>query len=83
MNARQLVADLESAFQWTAAAPVLAMRLSRRNASLLAFLEACGAALVGVGGYDVPRDAPHIRARAARNRKRNKAARVARRHNRG
>lgn len=78
----QLLRDLAICEACIAIAPVLAVRMSRANAHPLELIQATSMLVEGIGGYDVPRDAGHIRRRAIANRKRNKAARVARRANR-
>lgn len=64
--------------------PVLAVRMANRGANCAEFVHTYNLALEGYGGVPlfVGGDAGHIRRRANANRKRNKAARIARRHNR-
>lgn len=81
-RAAEMLDYLSAAESRVVFAPVLAVRMSRADADCREFVDAFTLAQHGLGGYDVPRDAPHIRRRARANRKRNKAAHTARRRNR-
>ena len=79
----ELLRDLDHIGEAVVMAPVVAARMANEHRHPLDFLATVNLAVAGHGtAYNVPLDAPHIRRRHHANRRRNKAARVARRANR-
>lgn len=82
-RAAEVIREIDLAMETVAWSPLLVATLRHRHVDVREFNSVYSATLVGVGGWLTPREAGHIRRRAKANRKRNKAARRARRTTRG
>lgn len=81
-RALDVLREIDAALETAAMAPLLVARFRNTPINVRDFNNAYSCSLEGIGNYTTPRDKGSIRKRAKANRKRNKAARVARRNGR-